>query len=130
MSDQHDAGDELPRYPVHDAGAETGSGDEPSAAPPATGPRGLDRAQRTNRYAVGALVCGLASLPMVLLAGMGLPVGVGAVVLAVIGLRQIKESQGQQGGTGLAVAGLVLGGLGTLLGVVGMVIAAVQLARM
>lgn len=133
MSDQQNTGDDLPPYPIYDAsadaGADRGAGNGPRGATPAR-PGGLDRAQRANRYAVGSLVCGILSPPMMLLAGVGLPVGIGAVVLGVIGLRQIKESPGQESGTGLAITGIVLGGLGTLLGAVGMVIAAVQLSRM
>lgn len=130
MSEQQNTDSDLPEYPVYDPSAGTGSDDRPGGVTPPAGPGGLDRAQRANRYAVGSLVCGILSLPMMLLAAVGLPVGIAAVVLGVIGLRQVKESAGRESGTGLAITGIVLGGLGTLIGVVGLVLGAVLLARM
>jgi hypothetical protein len=59
--------------------------------------------QTTNGLATAALVCGLASL------ACGLPLSIPAVVCGHIARRQIAESNGTQGGDGMALAGLIIG---------------------
>ncbi len=57
----------------------------------------------TNGYAIASLVCGIAAM------------GVGSILALVFGYvakRQIDESNGMQGGRGLAIAGIVLGWVG------------------
>jgi hypothetical protein len=44
-------------------------------------------------------------------------VSVGAIVTGVLGRKQIAESQGRQKGSGMALAGVILGAVGLLVGV-------------
>ena len=57
----------------------------------------------TNGLAIASLILGLVGW---------VPCGVGSIVAIVLGFvarNQIRESQGRQGGDGLALAGIVLG---------------------
>nr|WSW68580.1 DUF4190 domain-containing protein [Streptomyces sp. NBC_00995] len=68
----------------------------------------------TNGFAVASLICGIIGLLF-----FGIVLGPVAIVLGVVGLRQLSA----KGGTGMAKAGLVLGVIDLLIVVV-MVIAA------
>lgn len=65
----------------------------------------------TSGAAVAALIFGILAFPCSFLAIAGIP----AVICALIALRGIGRSEGAVGGKGLAIGGLVLGGLGILL---------------
>ena len=77
------------------------------------GPDGPGQPRGTNALAIAALCCGLAA---------AVPVaGVVAIVLGVVALHQLRQARlahgaGQRGqrGRGLAIAGIVLGTIGTL----------------
>jgi uncharacterized protein DUF4190 len=60
-----------------------------------------------NGLAIGSLVCGILGLLLAICTGFGGLLGIVAIVLGVIGRKQIKESGG--GSTAMATAGLVLG---------------------
>jgi hypothetical protein len=51
-----------------------------------------------------------------------------AVIFAIIALSQIKQSQGRKSGSGLAIAGLIVGGIG-ILGSIGFYIAVVAVGN-
>ncbi|MGN6794164.1 MAG: DUF4190 domain-containing protein [Streptosporangiaceae bacterium] len=75
-----------------------------------------DRPVQTNGLAVAALVCGLAQfLLWFFLLVPGFVAAVLALSFGMGGLAQIRKSA--DGGRGLAVTGIVLGGLGVLGGV-------------
>jgi len=61
-----------------------------------------------------ALVTGILGL---LTCGFCGPASIAAVVTGVMGRNQIKESNGLEQGDGLALAGLITGAVGVLLGV-------------
>lgn len=63
----------------------------------------------TNSMAIGALVSALLGW---VICGIGSVVG---VVVGIIALRQIKQTG--QGGRGLALGGIIIGGIGTAVGV-------------
>jgi hypothetical protein len=67
------------------------------------------RADKTNGLAIASLVCGLGGLVV----GITAPIG---VILGIIALMQIKSRK--ESGTAMAVVGIVVGGLITLLGIV------------
>ena len=69
-----------------------------------TAPR--SRATRINRFAIAALVCGIAQFSYVLYKGLAV-IFVAAIILGHLGLRQIRRT-GERG-RGLALTGLVLG---------------------
>ncbi|MGO8956440.1 MAG: DUF4190 domain-containing protein [Streptosporangiaceae bacterium] len=65
---------------------------------------------RTNPLAIGALVCGIGQFLLGLLIVGNILLAVPALVLGVVGLRQIS-TRGERG-KGMAIAGVVLGALG------------------
>jgi len=67
-------------------------------------------AQKTNGMAIASLVSGILGLTMC--AGVG---SVFALIFGYIGRGQIKRSQGTEGGSGMAMTGIVLGWIGTIL---------------
>ena len=77
-------------------------------------------AQRTNGMAITSLVSGIL--------GLTLCIGIGSVFALIFGYiarGQIKRSQGVEGGSGMAMTGIVLGWIGTILSIlfVGLLIA-------
>lgn len=82
--------------------------------------------ERTSGMAIAALVLGLLS-PCA-----SVFTGIPAIVCGILGLRDIGRSRGRVGGTGLAIAGIVLGVVGMLaLGpiLIGLLVPAVQKVR-
>jgi hypothetical protein len=65
-----------------------------------------------NGLAVAALILGVAGVTI--LFGLG---SIGALICGYMGKSQIDESNGAQGGRGMAVAGIVLGYLGIAIGI-------------
>jgi hypothetical protein len=90
--------------------AQYGQGQYPGQAPAAYG-YGYPGAQtnKTNALAIASLVCGLGGLVI----GVSAPLG---VILGIIALMQIKNRK--ESGTAMAVVGIVVGGLLTLIGIV------------
>lgn len=77
---------------------------------------GFAAAPTNSGMAVGALVCGIASFPMMLLCGIfGLPMPIVAVILGILGKREIASSGGTKTGDGMALAGIILGAIGIVL---------------
>ncbi len=74
---------------------------------PQTPGAALPQSSKTNRFAIASLVCSLAGIVPIFL---GLPLVLG-VVFGFVGLNQIKKSGGAQGGRGLAMAGIIIGGV-------------------
>jgi ABC-type Fe3+ transport system permease subunit len=67
--------------------------------------------------ATGALVCGILSALCGVIGFCGVLVGPVAIVLGVVSRRRIRESQGTTKGEGFALAGLVLGIIGTVVSI-------------
>lgn len=83
----------------------------PSVPPP-------QPASSTNGLAIASLVLGIIAIPMVFCYYIGVLPGIAALVLGLVARNQIKASGGTQGGGGLALAGVITGGIGVGLGVV------------
>jgi prepilin-type processing-associated H-X9-DG protein len=85
--------------------------------------------ERTSGKAIASFVLGMMSIVCCLNVLTGVP----ALIFGVLGANDVKASHGRIKGHGLAVAGMVLGGLGSTLVVIGMLIGlllpAVQAAR-
>lgn len=64
---------------------------------------------RTSGLAIASLVLGLVSLLC------GAPAGIAAIICGAIALGNIKNSAGTASGRGLAIGGLVTGGVGTVI---------------
>lgn len=103
-----------PGYPPQgQPGGYYGSGYPPQGYPPP----GYPTAYRpTNQLAIAALVCGIAQLFFWLLAAIA------AIVLGHMARRQIRQTG--EAGDGMALAGLILGYIGLVLGV-GIIIAVI-----
>lgn len=83
--------------------------------PPAYGYGGYGnplQAPKNNGLAIAGMICGIVGVTVGLCL-WGTP-GIIGLVLSIIGLRQINASQGQQTGKGMAIAGIVTGGLSAL----------------
>jgi hypothetical protein len=78
--------------------------------------------RQTNGKAIGALVCGIASLVT-----CGLFLGIPAVVLGNLALGEIDEAQGMQDGRQLAIAGRLLGWVAIALMILGLLAALIVL---
>jgi prepilin-type processing-associated H-X9-DG protein len=85
------------------------------------------RGNTTSRSAIASLILGIASLVLLILAGIP------AIILGILGLRDVSRNRGRVRGTGLSVAGLVLGALGCVLTIplllIGLLVPAVQKTR-
>jgi prepilin-type processing-associated H-X9-DG protein len=77
----------------------------------------------TSGKAIASLVLGLCSFVCNIFTGLP------AIILGLIGLSDINKSQGRIKGTGMAIAGIILGGLGSTLIMAVLLLPAVQAAR-
>jgi hypothetical protein len=87
---------------------------EPSPPPPRWPTTAYAPAPATDAKAVLALVLGILSL-LGPLCWLGLPLGIPAIVFGALARRDIRRSEGLSRGSGMAVGGIVCGGLGSLL---------------
>lgn len=71
---------------------------------------------KTNNFALWGMICGILSLTMACCC-YGFPFNVLGVIFSSIGLSQIKRDPLNQGGRGMALAGLILSILSLVLGV-------------
>jgi hypothetical protein len=76
------------------------------------------RTSGTNGLAITSLVVGILSIPgLFLCSGVGVLFGIAALITGGIARRQIKNSGGTQGGGGMALAGMIMGGvIGVIVG--------------
>jgi hypothetical protein len=86
------------------------------SVPPTDSFGGYPGTQKTNGMAIASFVCSMAGI---LLLGLPCLVGVG---LGIASLRQIERSGGNQGGRGLALAGIWVGAIFTAIFVVVVII--------
>jgi hypothetical protein len=75
---------------------------------------GYGQPPKTEGMAIGALVCGILGTLCGVIGCFGLLIGPVGIVLGVVARRRIRESGGMTKGEGLALAGLVLGIIGTV----------------
>jgi hypothetical protein len=85
-------------------------------------------ARPTNGKATAALWSGVGLLVTSLCCGLGV-LGVIPIVLGVKARNEIRATGGQQGGDGMALAGIITGAIAVLLGLVALVVIAVALAH-
>lgn len=71
------------------------------------------QSSQTNGLAIAALIVGILSIPLAFLCGIGGLFGIAAIVLGFLGMKKANDDLGG-GGKGLAVGGIVTGGLGLL----------------
>ena len=81
-----------------------------TAAPPPAAPRGSAASVSTSGFAVAALVLGILGVCTACV-GVGAIAGLIALVLGIVALVQIGKPEKPERGKGLAITGIVLGGL-------------------
>jgi hypothetical protein len=76
----------------------------------------LEAAGSSNGFAVASLVLGIIGMPL----GACIPFLVPALALTfgIIGFNQISKSNSEGGGRGMAIAGMIMGGIGCLISVI------------
>ncbi|MCS3780227.1 DUF4190 domain-containing protein [Tsukamurella ocularis] len=89
--------------------------------------QGYGQTAGTNSLAVAALVCGILSFPLGCAYGLGIATAIAAVVLGIIGMKQVKVSG--QSGHGMALAGVILGGVYIALFIIAIIIIVVVAAN-
>jgi hypothetical protein len=78
--------------------------------------------ERTHPLAIASLVTGiLAIVPGCCCGFLGIPLAIAAVITGILGMNKINADPNQFKGKGLAIAGLVCGGLGLVVDVIGIV---------
>jgi len=96
---------------------------QPYGTPPPYpyGPQMADP-NKQNGLAIGAMVTGIASIILGCCCWpVGLLAGVAGGVMGFVARKQIEERGGQ--GNGMALAGIITGGVGVLLGILGLILA-------
>lgn len=75
--------------------------------------------QRTNPLAIIALITGILSIPTCFCScfapGLNSPLAIAALVCGIVSMNKIKAEPQNWKGTGMAITGIVTGGLGILL---------------
>jgi hypothetical protein len=72
-----------------------------------------------NGMAIASLIVGITSIPLSLCCiALGPLVGIVGVILGFVARNQINQSGGAQAGSGLALGGLICGGVGILIGAI------------
>lgn len=86
--------------------------------PPGYGPPGYGyQPPQQSGMAIAALVSGILSLVGVCCCGLLGLVGIAGVVCGLMAKKEIQESRGAKTGDGLALAGIITGAIGIVLGV-------------
>jgi hypothetical protein len=80
-----------------------GYGGAPAYGQPAYGP------QKNNGKALWSMILGIVAIVFTLCCGIGFLAGIASIVLSLQAKKEIDASQGNQGGRGMATAGLVMG---------------------
>lgn len=68
-----------------------------------------DTGPKNNPLAIASLVLGIISVPTIFCCGLGIITAILAIIFGCFSLGAIRRSDGSQAGSGLAVAGLVIG---------------------
>jgi hypothetical protein len=74
---------------------------------------------RFNPLAIASLVCGILAVPGCF-CFCGSPLGLAAVITGIIGMQQIRRDPQAFKGHGMALAGIICGGIGMALHLVGL----------
>lgn len=94
----------------------------PAAPPPGLSSHYGFTGPSTSGLAIAAMVTGISSLPLYAACLMGAPASIAAIVLGHLARRQIRRSGGMKSGSGMALAGLIIGYITLALFVAGCVV--------
>lgn len=75
-------------------------------------------ANKQQGFAIASMICGIVSIVCCL----GIFAGVPAVILGIMGMNKEKADPAHYGGRGMALAGVITGGIGSLFGVIWIVL--------
>ena len=78
---------------------------------------GFGQPQQTSVLAIISLVTGIIAIICCICYGAGGLFGIAALVTGFLGRKEINESGGQKKGQGLALAGMICGGVGVVLSI-------------
>ena len=84
-----------------------------------------NQSSRQNNMAIASLITGILSIPMLCLCYLGVPLAIVAVILGVLGRKKANEEMGGEG-AGVALAGMITGGVTLGLVVVGIAFYAIS----
>ncbi len=74
--------------------------------------------ERPGPMAIGALICGILSLLCGWIPVVGFVLSVAAIVLGIIEVKRIGRGEGSEKGKGMSIAGIILGGVGIVFGII------------
>lgn len=74
--------------------------------------------ERPGPMAIGALICGILSLLCSWIPVVGFVLSVAAIVLGIIEVKRIGRGKGSAKGKGMALAGIILGAVGIVFGII------------
>jgi len=78
-------------------------------------------AQRMSGMSIASMVCGIVGIVVsCLFWPVGIVLAIVAVILGILGLNEIKK-QPEIGGRGMAITGIVLGGISLVLAILGII---------
>lgn len=77
---------------------------------------GSFQAPAKNGLAITSMVLGILSFPLAFCYGGGILFGIAAFITGLVARRQIEEGRSQQGGKGIANAGVIMGAITGVLG--------------
>ncbi|MFI5935622.1 hypothetical protein [Actinoplanes sp. NPDC051494] len=89
----------------------------PYGAQPPYGPGG---AAPQNTQGLVGMILGIASIPLLCCFNLGIPLGIGAVVVSYLGLNKAKA--GLATNRGQALTGLICGGVAVVLGLIAVIV--------
>lgn len=108
-------------------GGPSGYGEGGPPPPPGQPVWGYQGPPQTSTMAILSMVAGIVSIVgSCLCCGVGVA-GIAAIVLGILGQREIRQSNGAKSGSGMAIAGIVTGVIGLLL-TIGLAVAMVALS--
>ncbi|MEU7867908.1 DUF4190 domain-containing protein [Dactylosporangium sp. NPDC049140] len=99
-------------YPTSGGAYPTSGGAYPAAGYQA--PYGQPGGQPSNTLGLVGMILGIASIPLVCCFYLGLPLGIAGVVVSYLGMNKVK--QGLANNRGMALAGIICGAIGAVLG--------------
>ena len=85
----------------------------------------LLQTKKTNGLSIASMITGIVSIPLSFCYGAGLPFGIAAFIMGLIARKQIKETP--QEGNGMALTGIITGGIVSILAVFAIITIAVLL---
>jgi hypothetical protein len=75
---------------------------------------------KTSPLAITSMILGILSIPMCCCQFVSAPMAIAALVLGIIGMGKIRGNPQMYKGGGMAIAGIVCGGIGIIMSLIGL----------